>query len=88
MKTKSAHKIWANLISIIAALFKPACVLIFSGAFWILMKNLSALIFCLELKKASSPWTPFIILWLNLGLKPQERVTNKRLDLGQASVGA
>jgi len=28
------------------------------------------------------------ILWLNLGLKPLERVTNKRLDLGQASAGA
>jgi len=30
----------------------------------------------------------YIILWLNLGLKLQERVTYKRLDLGQASVGA
>jgi len=30
----------------------------------------------------------YIILWLNLGLKPQERITNKRLDLGQASVEA
>jgi len=31
--------------------------------------------------------TPLIdFLWLNLGCKPQE--TNKRLDLGQASVGA
>jgi len=39
-------------------------------------------------KKASSPRTVDIILWLYLGLKPHERVTNKRLDLGQASVGA
>jgi len=30
----------------------------------------------------------FIILWPNLGLKPQERVTKKKLDLEQASVGA
>jgi len=30
----------------------------------------------------------YLILWFNLGLKPQEKVTNKKLDLGQASVGA
>jgi len=39
-------------------------------------------------KIASCPRTPYIIHWLYLDLKPQERVTNKRLDLGQASVGA
>jgi len=39
-------------------------------------------------KKASSRGTLYIILWLNLSLKPQERVTNKRWDLGQGSVGA
>jgi len=39
-------------------------------------------------KKASSPKTLYITLWLNLDLKPQERVTNKRLDLRQAFVGA
>jgi len=44
--------------------------------------------FAWGLKKASSPRTLHIFLWLNLGLKPQAIVTNKRLDLGQASVGA
>jgi len=39
-------------------------------------------------KEASSTRTLYIILWLNLGLKPQERVRNKRLDLGQAFVEA
>jgi len=42
----------------------------------------------MELKKASSPRTLHIILWLNLGLKAQGRVTIKKLDSGQASVGA
>jgi len=37
--------------------------------------------FCLGLKKKLPTLGIYIIQWLNLGLKPQERVTNKRLDL-------
>jgi hypothetical protein len=51
-------------------------------------KKFKHLDFCLGLKKASSPRTLYTILWLNVGLKPQERVKNKRLDFGKASVGA
>jgi len=72
-----------HLTNILAAFFMPACILIFSGAFFESYK----IKFAWGSKKASSPRTLYIIIWLNLGLKPQERVTNKRLDLGQASVG-
>ncbi len=43
----------------------------------------------LGLGGANAPLHPlWLRYWLNLGLKPHERVTNKRLDLGQAPVGA
>jgi len=45
----------ANLINVPAAFFKPACVLIFLGAFVESSKKLSAKIFCLRLKKSFQP---------------------------------
>jgi len=78
----------ANPLNILLAFFKPACILIFSGAFFNLKKIIAPRFFAWGSQKASSPRTLYIILWLNLGLKPQERETNKRLDLGQDSVGA
>ena len=44
--------------------------------------------FACSSKKASRPRTLSVILGLNLGFKPQEKVTNKKLDLGQTSVEA
>jgi len=46
-------------------------------------KNIKGLDFFPEAQKKL-----YIILWLNLDLKPLKRVKNKRLDLGQASAGA
>jgi len=75
----------ANLINVLAA-FLSLCPNFLSG--FLSYKKLTRLDFLLGLKKASSPRTLSINLWLNLGLKPQERVTNKSLELGHASVGA
>jgi len=77
---KKTLKKGANLINVLMTFLKPACILIFSWAFFPF--------FTWGSKKASSPRTLYIIQCLNLGLKPQGRVTNKRLELGQASVEA
>jgi len=59
----------------------PAFVLTFSEAFCIFFsKKLNSL------PGVQKSFQPSDILLLNLGLKPQERVTNKKLDLRQAPI--
>jgi len=67
-----------------SSFLKPACILISLEAFFKSYKKFDCLdFFAWGSKKASSSRT--LNIWLNLGLKPQERVTQKILDLGQAS---
>ena len=77
----------ANLIDVLADLFEPLCVLIFPGTF-LNLKNIKMPRLFAQGSKKLPALGHYIILWFNLSLKPQERVTNNRLDLGQASVAA
>jgi len=70
-------RLGANLINVLVAFFKVCLHPNFLRGFFESYKKFKRLDFCLGLKKSFQPSDTIYHLWLNLGLKPQERVTNK-----------
>jgi len=78
----------ANLMNILVAFLKLACVLIFSVAFLESYKKFKRLDFLPGAQKNLPALGHCISFYGYLVHKPLERVTNKRVDLGQTCVGA
>jgi len=84
LKTTVATQLKSQSCNCTSGFVKPACVLIFSGAFFKSYKKFK----CHDFLPGAQKKLPALgHLWVYFGLKLQERVTNKRLDLGQASEG-